>query len=423
MNYTRIWTPNQYWWRSLALAFALICSALPTTVAAAASTTDFPIWIELDKPQLVTVVIEDAAGQRVRNLVAETQLPAGRNRLSWDGFDDGQRNAGGDLIRQRVAPGTYRARGLSHDGIKIIYEFTAYSGGNPAWPTKEHTGGWLADHSMPMSALFLPAGSGSPYGEGKSQVLLSALVAEAGAPFVWVSTDGTTYQRNSVFGWDGAIALARDAGTKGRDDVYAYGIIAGEKSIKLRAFKRDGRGLEILTYSPTVAMPRQPGTIGLSLAVCDGLAVISVPREEKLLFVDTIEKKVLGLTAMPSPRGLLFDHQGRLLVVSAGKIQRFTVSRKDAAATPVLGDTTVLPAQGLEDPRTLALSAAGEELYVADWGQSHQVKVFTPEGKPLRTIGKPGGPQLGLYDEGRMTRPQGLALDDKGQLWVAEFLQ
>jgi len=95
---------------------------------------DFPVWIELDKPQLVTVVIEDAARQRVCNLVSETPLPAGRNRLSWDGFDDGKRNAEGDLIRKRVAPGTYRARGLSHDGIKTIYEFTAYSGGHPAWP-------------------------------------------------------------------------------------------------------------------------------------------------------------------------------------------------------------------------------------------------------------------------------------------------
>jgi len=218
-------TPTKCWWRSLALASVLICSARPTTAAAAASTTDFPVWIELDKPQLVTVVIEDAAGQRVCNLVSETPLPAGRNRLSWDGFDDGKRNAEGDLIRKRVAPGTYRARGLSHDGIKTIYEFTAYSGGHPAWPNKERTGGWLADHSPPMSALFLPAGSGSPHGGGKSQLLLSALVAEAGAPFVWVGTDGTTYQRHSVFGWDGAIALARDAGTQGRDDVYGYGKI------------------------------------------------------------------------------------------------------------------------------------------------------------------------------------------------------
>ena len=63
--------------RSLALACLLICSGLSAEVAAAEIAADFPIWVELDKPQLVTVVIEDAAGQRVRNLVAEMQLPAG----------------------------------------------------------------------------------------------------------------------------------------------------------------------------------------------------------------------------------------------------------------------------------------------------------------------------------------------------------
>ncbi len=413
-------TPDKPRWRILALAFFLFCSALPTTVSAAEVATDFPIWVELDKPHVVTVVIEDEAGLRVRNLVADMQLPSGRNRLSWDGFDDGKRTAEGDLIRQRVAPGTYRARGLTHDGIKTVYEFTAYSGGNPAWPNQEHTGGWLADHSPPMSALFLPPGCGSPHGGGKSQILLSALVAEAGSPFVWVGTDGSTFHRKSVFGWDGAISLARDVGTKGRDDVYAYGIMAHETSIRLRAFKRDGSGMEILNYKPTVAMQREPGAIGLSLAVRDGLAVISVPSEEKLLFVDTIERKVLGLSAMPSPRGLLFDHQGHLLVVSAKQVQRFTVERKEPTVLPVLGKATVVLAKGLEGPHTLAINAAGNELFVADWGTSHQVKVFSPDGKFLRAIGKPGGAQLGLYDEHRMTQPQGLALDDQGQLWVAE---
>ena len=61
MATVKLRTPTNYGWRSLALAAVLICSARPTTAAAAASTTDFPVWIELDKPQLVTIVIEDAA--------------------------------------------------------------------------------------------------------------------------------------------------------------------------------------------------------------------------------------------------------------------------------------------------------------------------------------------------------------------------
>ena len=71
----KLTTPNIYWWRSLGLTSVLICSAFPDKVAGSESTTDLPIWIELDKPQLVTVVIEDAAGQRVRNLVADRSHP------------------------------------------------------------------------------------------------------------------------------------------------------------------------------------------------------------------------------------------------------------------------------------------------------------------------------------------------------------
>ena len=148
--------------RHLPLACLLSLSVLLTAAAGEAAPADFPIWVELDKPHLVTVVIEDAAGVRVRNLVAEMQLPAGKNRLSWDGYDDGKRNAEGYLVRQRVAPGSYRARGLTHDGLKLAYEFTAYGGGNPPWPTKDRTGSWLADHSNALGALFSPLTAARP---------------------------------------------------------------------------------------------------------------------------------------------------------------------------------------------------------------------------------------------------------------------
>ena len=57
-----------------ACAFATTLGAAPTAPGALAAVGDFPIRIELDKPQLVTVVIEHAHGVRLRNLAAETQL-------------------------------------------------------------------------------------------------------------------------------------------------------------------------------------------------------------------------------------------------------------------------------------------------------------------------------------------------------------
>ncbi len=59
------------------IAQLLLCGLLTARLAAAtAVASDFPIWLELDKSQLVTVVIEDAHGVRMRNLVTEMPLGA-----------------------------------------------------------------------------------------------------------------------------------------------------------------------------------------------------------------------------------------------------------------------------------------------------------------------------------------------------------
>lgn len=379
-----------------------------------------PIIIELAKPQLVTVVIEDATGKRVRNLISETKLPAGKNRILWDCYDDGQTNKAGDLVRHRVEPGNYRARGLTHEGIKTIYEFAVYSGGNPPWATKDETGAWLADHSSPLGATFIP--SGSPYGDGKPQVLLTALVAETGRPTVWVGTDGKTYKRKAMWGWEGGESAATDFGAKKDPRFYAYVLCSNGEgdSVRLKGLTvNQESGPTIATYKPKVPMPKEPRDIGLATAVRDGLAAVTVPLDNAVVFFDIKKNKLLGTVTIKAPKGVFIDNQGRLLVSTDGTVKRYNMTRATPEAKPTIDDGEVL-ISGLDDPRNIQTDLAGKELYVADWGQSHQVKVFTPDGKPLRVIGKPGGFQIGAYDELRMHQPQGLAMDDRGQLWVAE---
>src|SRR4051812_40243592 len=47
-----------------------------------------PIRFTLAEQGFVTLVIEDAGGVRVRNLVSETPFPRGENTAWWDGLDD-----------------------------------------------------------------------------------------------------------------------------------------------------------------------------------------------------------------------------------------------------------------------------------------------------------------------------------------------
>jgi len=77
------------------------------------------------------------------------------------------------------------------------YEFAVYSGGqSPPWNTedtkkkenpKSDHGGWLADHTPPAAALFLPGSSGREQ-DAAPRLLLSSPVAEAGL----VSESGTS---------------------------------------------------------------------------------------------------------------------------------------------------------------------------------------------------------------------------------------
>ena len=369
----------------------------------------------LEKPAYVTLVIEDAAGKRVRNLVAETQLPAGKNLILWDGYDDGTRDEKGNLVRRRVAAGKYRVRGLTHSGIQLRYEFPIYSGGNPPWKTPDKSGAWMADHSSPLGAVFLPAGL-SPYGNGKPQVLLSSLVAEAGDPMIFVDENGQRIHGEHFFGWDGGIAVTRDMGTPTEPDLYAYAVLAWEDRLVLRALRKSGPAVEIASIPAENKMPREPATVGVSAAVYNGLAVVSVPLDNKLVFIDTKARKVLGKADLPSPRGVHFDAKGNLFAISNNTVKRFRIGDLQA---PQLGEESTLIRTHLEAAQSLTGDSVGN-LYVADWGKSHQVKVFGADGNHLRVIGKPGGLQLGLYDEQRMHRPQGLTIDHKGRLWIAE---
>ena len=152
----------------------------------------------------VTIVVEDAQGRRVRNLVADAPREEGKNVETWDGYDD----AGNPC-----AAGEYRWRGLMHGKIESRYAGSFYSPGDPPWRTMSQShryninftgaGGWLSDHCPPLCV----AASGG-------DVFVGAQMAEAGCAIIRVdAATGSKIWGTSMVALTGASAFARDGDT------------------------------------------------------------------------------------------------------------------------------------------------------------------------------------------------------------------
>jgi hypothetical protein len=402
-----------------------------------------PVHFTLDSPGYVSLVIDDEHGNRVRNLVSNTWFAAGPNTVWWDGSNDLGRNPdaaphGVYLIpTQLVSPGRYQVRGIYHKTIDLHYEFSLYNPGNPAWETPDGTGGWLTNHTPASSALFVPPDKAPG---GKPLVYLGCYVSEGGAGLAWVDLDGNKQGGRQWIGgsWTVAQMLARDGGPHANPDIYAYaaatwgddkgtGVALTKAVIRLTGLTAHG-DKPILNYtfdleskpdSQTAARALWKQQIG-GLAVRNNVAIVSLFLQNELLFADATTGKILGQASVDSPRGLYFDAQGNLLVLSAKRLLRYRMPLDSSGLHPEqLATPQVLIAEGLSDPSGLTMDADGN-IYISDQAESNQVKIFLANGKFIHAIGHPGPSQAGPYDPLHMNNPRGMAVDSNNHLWVAE---
>lgn len=435
---------RKVWLGELLALSPLADAGLETAILPRAEVPPPPIPVRFTLPEsgLVTLVIEDQQGQRIRNLVSETPFPAGENVAWWDGSDDLLRDP--DAARHGlyhvparfVAPGTYRVRGLWRRPVKLVYESSVYSAGRPPWETAHGTGCWMTNHTPPTSVAWLP---GSRTAGGEPLVLLGAFVAEGGHGLQWVREDGAKVGGQGWVGgvWTGAPTLTVDPGPSAVAEHAAYVGSIWEGELRVTAKTRELQDASVLKLqlgddpppnkSAAADRPLEPlaGFDGgdrrfvlAGLAAHNGLLVAALIRQNELLFIDVRQGVVLGKAAVDDPRGVAFDQEGRLLVLSGKRLVRYGALTEDAARGR-LPSPQVVVAEGLDDPRHVTSDPRGT-LYITDRGRSQQVTVFAADGRFVRAIGKPGEPSVGPYDPLRMNQPNGLAVDSQDRLWVAE---
>ncbi len=396
-----------------------------------------PVVFELKRASEVTLVIEDESGNRVRNLVSGEHFEAGSHTVWWDGFDEGvpvtvSGSASQRVERSPVKTGTYNVRGLARDPIKLTYDFTVLPNvGNPPWPTSlaDGNGGWLGDHGTPAGVGYIPANIAPG---GVEQMLLTSTVAESAQSVAWVDLQGNKLAGRHHFGgtWTGASHVSADLGPKRNSDVYLYTYMPWTnkqgREVRIMGLTKDGP-LSVGKIShpeyvgeidPKSGNPLELGIEG-GMAVHDGLLVYSLFGPDRLYFMDVNglsaaqQGKPLGEAAVNKPHGLAFTRDGALLVLSDRQVLRYEIG---TFPNP-LSKPEVVIAEGLEEPRSITVDA-DDNIYIGDWGQSHQVKVFNAKGKFVSALGKPGVPHSGAFDPQHMNNPFGVAVTPSGQVWV-----
>ncbi len=403
---------------------------------------DPPIAInfQLDKPGYVTLVLDDENGQRVRNLTGGQFYEAGKHTFQYDGTDIGiakphaQNGTGYEVIRSIIKPGKYTVRGIVRDKIGLNYDLTVYPNvGNPPWPTDIDfgPGGWLADHGSPRAVSFIPQDYAAV---NKPHMVLTSAVAEAAQAVAWVDLDGNKFAGRRRIGghWTGATLLAVDHGVKRDKKIYLYSAMSWnsdktaksgkpQSEIRIMGFSDSGM-FRVAFPHPTLPDDKQWDDVDLGgLAVHNGLLIYSDKLTKKLYLFDantvTIQSEAtpLGTIDLTDVGGMMFDKSGKLLALVGHELHRYTLDAINCKLT----DKQIIISNGLDSPRHITTDTNGH-FYISDQGDSHTVKVFTSNGKLLRSIGRPGQPASGKYDELHMNNPDGIAIDTNNHLWVME---
>lgn len=165
----------------------------------------------------VTVVIDDAHGVRVRNLLEGATLaqlgaqPSDQPQalaLEWNGLDD---------RAQPLPDGEYTVRGLTTVPARLTYDYSWLGPGTPPWEFYKDSG-WGGDHEFPHAVACL-----RDPGRGSWRVVAGGRIAEGGSPgFVLNEQDRKCHAFGN--GWTGpsALACADNRGTRVERVTFAW---------------------------------------------------------------------------------------------------------------------------------------------------------------------------------------------------------
>ncbi len=376
----------------------------------------------------VSLGLYDKAGRLVRTLLSGKQQEAGPQECAWDGRDD----AGNPL-----PVGEYQVRGVVGNlgqEVEYIVGNTAVAGAQVAEQAWKPTLSSFDDYSVYrcmyagyIGLAMLP--DGNCFQQTQS--------CEASFTTQKVAPDGKViWSKPCEFG-----AASYETHAICTDGKYIYSLQPAQFDLnpanrKLRLYEFLGRcsvetGDRVLWPGDRPVFPVSearevpdlfagmydgadrsnpfPGLNARHVAAGGGKVYIPLHFDNRIDLYDRESGENVGVFAdVPQPEGVAVDGVGNLYVCSGKQVLRIAPDGRRA---------TVI-AQGLEKPWNLTLDGQGN-LYVCDLG-TQQVKKFSPEGRLLLTIGKPGGSWNGRVPDDGCNMPMAVAVAPGGEILIAD---
>ena len=127
--------------------------------------------------------------------------------------------------------------------------------------------------------------------------------------------------------------------------------------------------------------------------------------------VESPENAILRDISISHPGDMEFSRQGRLFALSGSNVVQVDLSG-EGKHRQLITD--------LKRPTSLTVDAE-ETIYVFDTHPDRKmIRVYSAEGKFLRSIGKPGGYRPGPWDPMRFNNLSSISVDREGKLWVVD---
>ncbi len=371
------------------------------------------------------VTVNTAAGERIRNVLGGVEVQdymvgeeAGQAivEVLWDGLDE---------RGQLVPAGEYVLQGVVSNGIDGYFESTFYNPGTPSWATPDTSGGWCADHTIPK--LVAAAGEkmiiASTFAEGGHALIMLEACGAGNWQKRWGDlrgTDSLAANEKYVFiipnDWDASgVALLRMDVQTARFVPFVQG--DQELPMPCRLDMLFG-----LAYTPIVLAMTMHGNE--LLIRCDDHVIRAVDAETGALLRSyplTLDgdARHTRLDKHAVNGSLYQDEQHCTGMTCVDDVVFYIVDNRVCRLDLCSGECSETPIAVAVVPAAITCDRAGR-LYIVD-SAAQQIIKCTEDGQELLRIGKPGGRALvGKYDRNALLRPNDVAVDAEGYVWITE---